>query len=94
MPLLKTSVLRIATPLEYWKIIKLKSLWTTRKALDNIFVERLWRTVKYKHIFLLRFDSMPELRDSHKICFGRYNKYRLHMSLNYSMPDDVCYVIL
>jgi len=61
------------------------------RALDNIFIERLWRTVKYEHIFLWRFDSMTELRASLKIYFNRYNKNRLHMSLDYNTPDEVYY---
>ena len=47
------------------------------RALDKIFIERLWRTVKYEHILLWRFDSMTELRAGLKICFDRYNKNRL-----------------
>jgi len=61
------------------------------RALDNIFIERLWRTVKYEHIFLWRFDSIPELRNSLKDYFKDYNEEREHQSLDYLTPDEVYY---
>jgi putative transposase len=61
------------------------------RALDNIFIERLWRTVKYEHIFLWRFDSVAELKASLKLFFEKYNQERLHKSLGYKTPDEVYY---
>ncbi len=61
------------------------------RALDNIFIERLWRTVKYEHIFLWRFDSVSELKASLKLYFEKYNQKRLHKSLDYKTPDEVYY---
>ena len=61
------------------------------RALDNIFIERLWRTVKYEHIFIWRFDTVKELKDSLNHYFKRYNERRLHKSLDYNTPDQVYY---
>jgi len=61
------------------------------RATDNAYIERLWRTVKYGHIFLWRFDSVTELRDSLKHYFKRYNSEKGHMSLDYRTPDEVYY---
>lgn len=59
------------------------------RALDNVYIERLWRTVKYEHVFLWRFDSVLELRDSLKHFFFKYNYQRGHQSLNERTPDEV-----
>jgi putative transposase len=61
------------------------------RATDNAYIERLWRTVKYGHIFLWRFDTVKELRDSLKHYFDRYNSEKGHMSLDYRTPDEVYY---
>jgi len=61
------------------------------RALDNIFIERLWRTVKYEHIFIWRFDSVNELKASLRHYFKRYNEKRLHKSLDYRTPNEVYY---
>lgn len=61
------------------------------RAIDNIYIERFWRTVKYEHIFLWRFDTVNELKASLKHYFKRYNEKRLHKSLDYSTPDEVYY---
>lgn len=59
------------------------------RALDNIFVERLWRTVKYEEIYLKEYDSVKELRASLVNYFDFYNKKRPHQSLNYKTPEEV-----
>lgn len=61
------------------------------RALDNIFIERLWRTVKYEHVFIWHFESIPELKDSLKIFFKKYNRDRRHQSLAKRTPDEVYY---
>ena len=59
------------------------------RALDNVFVERLWRSVKYELIYLHEFESIPELKDALKNYFRFYNEERPHQSLGYQTPDEV-----
>lgn len=59
------------------------------RALDNIFVERLWRTLKYELIYLHDFVTVPELMAALKEYFHFYNHFRLHQSLNYLTPAEV-----
>lgn len=59
------------------------------RALDNIFVERLWRSVKYELIYLHDFDTVSDLTDALKDYFHFYNHLRLHQSLGYLMPAEV-----
>ena len=59
------------------------------RALDNIFVERLWRTVKYEDVYLKGYESMPDLLLGLTHYFLFYNEERLHQSLGYTTPDVV-----
>jgi putative transposase len=59
------------------------------RALDNIFVERLWRTVKYENIYMNEYKTVPELRSGLKDYFKFYNQERLHQSLDYQTPNEV-----
>lgn len=59
------------------------------RALDNIFVERLWRSVKYEEIYLKDYASVPEAREGLGRYFDFYNQERLHQSLNYKTPESV-----
>jgi len=61
------------------------------RALDNIFVERLWRTLKYEEIYLKSYDSMIELQESVSRYFDFYNGERFHQSLEYKTPDEIYY---
>jgi putative transposase len=61
------------------------------RALDNIFVERLWRTVKYEDIYLNDYASVPALERGLASYFRFYNQERLHQSLNYRTPAEVHY---
>lgn len=56
------------------------------RCFDNIFVERLWRTVKYEEIYLHEYESVRELHDSLQIYFQKYNERRLHAALGYKTP--------
>ena len=57
------------------------------RALDNIFVERLWRSVKYEDIYLKGDASVPELLLGLTEYFAFYNHERLHQSLGYLTPE-------
>ena len=59
------------------------------RCLDNVFVERLWRTVKYEDIYLRRYETVPELRQGLSRYFPYYNKERWHQSLGYRTPAAV-----
>lgn len=59
------------------------------RALDNIFVERLWRSVKYEDVYLKQYQNMPTLMLGLTDYFQYYNQQRLHQSLGYTTPDEV-----
>ena len=59
------------------------------RALDNIFVERLWRSVKHEDVYLKGYASVPELLLGLTEYFVFYNTQRIHQSLNYVTPDEV-----
>lgn len=59
------------------------------RALDNIFVERLWRTVKYEKVYLSDFMTVKEAYSELKAYFEFYNHQRLHQSLGYQTPAAV-----
>jgi putative transposase len=59
------------------------------RALDNIFIERLWRTVKYEHVYLMEYASVPELEAGWNTYFHFYNYERRHQSLGYRTPASV-----
>ena len=59
------------------------------RALDNIFVERLWRTVKYEEVYLKDYQIVPEAISGLGNYFNFYNGERLHQALNYQTPEAV-----
>lgn len=59
------------------------------RALDNIFVERLWRSVKYEDIYLKGYDTIGEAREGLRDYFKFYNNERYHQSLDYKTPLEV-----
>jgi len=59
------------------------------RALDNVFVERLWRTVKYEDIYIRGYSTIYECRSGLNDFFKRYNTRREHSSLLYNYPVDV-----
>jgi len=59
------------------------------RALDNIFVERLWRTVKYEHVYLQEIQTVQEAWSGLREFFSLYNNERFHQSLDYRTPAQV-----
>lgn len=57
------------------------------RAIDNIFIERLWRTIKYEHIYLHSYENGVDLYKGIKQFLHFYNKERVHQSLNYQTPE-------
>ena len=57
--------------------------------MDNIFIERIWKTVKYEDIYLKAYSSIADVRQGLKTYFERYNSRRRHQGLNDRTPDEV-----
>lgn len=57
--------------------------------IDNVFIERFWRTLKYEHVLLHAFETVKEARKSIGQFIERYNYKRLHQSLEYQTPAEV-----
>lgn len=61
------------------------------RAFDNIFTERLWRTIKYEEVYLKDYQNYREAEKSLNEYFNFYNNERSHQSLNYQKPVNVYY---
>ena len=59
------------------------------RAYDNIFVERLWRTVKYEEIYLKEYNNVREVKENLLRYFNFYNNDRPHQSLGYKKPKEI-----
>ena len=59
------------------------------RALDNAFIERLWRTVKYEDIYIRGYETVPELERGLRAYLGYYNRERFHSSLDGRTPEAV-----
>ena len=59
------------------------------RVMDNIFVERLWRTVKYEEVYLKDYRSVEEAVENLRLYFDFYNRERLHQALEYRTPEAV-----
>jgi putative transposase len=61
------------------------------RCLDNIFIERFWRSIKYEYLNLKEYESVQELYKDIKEYINWYNKKRLHQSLKYKTPYEIYY---
>lgn len=61
------------------------------RAFDNIFIERLWRSVKYECIYLHSFTSVDQLHTKLEEYFDYYNNARLHQAFEYQTPQRIYY---
>ena len=59
------------------------------RALDNIFIERFWRTIKREHIYLFAYENGTDLYKGLSQYFDFYNNKRFHQSLNYKTPNQI-----
>ena len=56
---------------------------------DNIFIERLWRSLKYEDIYLNGYETVAEIRQGVDRYFDFYNQDRFHQALGYATPVQV-----
>jgi putative transposase len=59
------------------------------RALDNVFVERLWRTVKYEEVYLKDYAGFAQATQELSRYFRFYNRERMHQALGYRTPEEV-----
>src|SRR5208337_816415 len=59
--------------------------------MDNVFIERLWKSVKYEEVYLKAYRSIVEARHELGVYFEFYNQRRRHQGLDNRTPDEVYY---
>jgi putative transposase len=81
------------TSLEYIELLSSKeikiSMDVKGRAIDNIFIERLWKSVKYECIYLNAFEDGVQLYRGLDTYFNFYNTERFHQSLDYETPESL-----
>jgi putative transposase len=55
---------------------------------DNVFVERLWKSVKYEEVYLHAYDCASDAQSGLQRYFARYNQFRPHSALDDKTPDE------
>jgi len=65
------------------------SMDSVGRALDNVYVERLWRSLKYEDIYIKSYENMIELDEGVSRYFHFYNSERFHQSHDYRTPDEM-----
>jgi len=83
------------TSAEFTKVLKNNDIKISMdgkgRAMDNIFIERLWRSVKYEEIYINEYQSVEQLRCALKKYFDFYNHERPHQSFDGQTPAEVYY---
>lgn len=59
------------------------------RCLDNVYIERFWRSIKYEEVYLKTYDSLVEARQAIADYIDFYNALRPHQALNYKTPNQV-----
>ena len=81
------------TAIEWLKILQAKNIQISMdgrgRCFDNIFVERLWRTVKQEEVYLKEYSDVWEAEESLRKYFEFYNYRRPHQSLGYQTPAEI-----
>lgn len=81
------------TSLEFTDVLKKNEIDISMdgrgRFLDNIFVERLWRTVKYEEVYLKNYSSVPDAIANLRNYFDFYNNQRPHQAHNYKTPAEI-----
>jgi len=63
------------------------------RALDNVFIERFWRSLKQEKIYRLDLETVAEAKEAIRQYINFYNKQRPHQSLGYKAPESVQFAI-
>ena len=83
------------TSIEFTKVLKENNIKISMngkgRALDNIFMERTFRSLKYEEVYLSDYEDMGECRKSIRNYFRFFNEERVHQALRYKTPDEVYY---
>jgi putative transposase len=78
---------------QYIELLKLAGVTISMdgrgRATDNIFIERLWRSLKYEDIYIKEYATPREARKGISNWLNLYNHYRPHQSLDYQTPAGV-----
>lgn len=75
---------------QIWLDHHVKVSWDgIRRAIDNIFIERFWRSLKYEHVYIYRPETGEEAYRGIKNYIEQYDNIRLHESLEYNTPSDI-----
>jgi len=61
------------------------------RSIDNIVIERFWRSIKYEDIYPSSYSNIKEAREGIKEYIKNYNSQRLHSSIDYKTPDEAYY---
>lgn len=81
------------TSIEFQKILQINNIEASMdskgRALDNIYIEKYFRTLKYEDIYLNNYETIPEARIGILKFTHFYNTERFHSSLEYKTPDEV-----
>lgn len=76
-----TSILK-----ENWIQISMDWIW---RCLDNVYIERFWRSLKYENVYMKKYENMFEAQKWIEEYIEFYNKNRIHQSLEYSYPEKI-----
>jgi len=63
------------------------------RAMDNVFTERLWRSVKYEKVYINDYETVPHAKEGISRYMNFYNQERPHQSLGYKTPAEVYFGI-
>jgi len=81
------------TILEFAKVLKGNDIQISMDGkgrwVDNVFIERIWRSLKYEEVYLKAYESVRVARESIKTYLTFYNSERTHQSLDRLTPDEV-----
>ncbi len=81
------------TSIEFTSVLKGKNIQISMdgkgRAIDNIFIERLWRSLKYEEIYIKDYQDVKEARAGIEKYLNFYNNERLHQSLEYKTPAEI-----
>jgi putative transposase len=71
-----------------WRELAFSRHLSEAQSSHNVFVERLWRSVKYEEVYLFAYDSVSAAKNGLAKYFTRYNQHRPHSSLDEKTPDE------